>query len=101
MMSDAELLRSVANDIERQGHFQPLQHPYQTHYSSTYNPDGPCCLIINPTVRSDPYGRNRYRLIGLLPEAQRLLGAFSDHTPTDELLALLRRRADEVEEGHR
>lgn len=88
-----EYARSVANDIASLGHYK-FNGP--DHYS-TYNPEGKCCIYINPT--------SRY-VLGDHPLAWPVQGAFedalreriaplsivqwSDQTPTAEVLHMLR-----------
>lgn len=102
----AEIANSIADDIERMGHFQEPEGTYEPDllYDAEFNPDGMCCVLRNPTADAERRGwwgdrgfnspwfeyttRLRERVIAMGFEDG--IVRWSDETPTETVVATLR-----------
>lgn len=55
-MNLASIALSVADDIERLGHWRLADPPPRPPLNSPVDPDTPCCVIRNPTMNSLRHG---------------------------------------------
>lgn len=79
-----QLARSVADDIERYGH-------YKRGAAIEFSFNGPCCVYINPSHRdADPVVMRQFNWLLANHVSHALLSVWSDNTPTEEVLATLR-----------
>lgn len=101
-----EALALIANDIESHGHYKTPSFELPTEqrdllWDPLLRPDGKCCLLINPTRKAlRMYNDDLLLLEEIEAEMARRIKAntgdliglakYSDVTPTDELLEMLR-----------
>ena len=92
-----DLAAGIADDIERNGHWQGVQsQPHFLPFATDKTRVLPCCLRFNPTLGPDwvssPVG---YALEALIPADKTPWGVvrWNDETPTAEVLATLRKIA--------
>lgn len=101
------VLKSIASNIRRYGHFQARRHSQaRALYDQRLNPQGLCCVNVNPTTRG-PEGTDRdYALVSAVSgEIRRRIAGhhgmfdadggyidlvrWNDTTPTDQVLKVL------------
>jgi hypothetical protein len=93
------LAGQIADAIETQGHYQGVGR-----MASVASPGGPCCVVVNEPYRAAPspvkveLDRRLCEMAGIRvrpDEAPHAVVDVNDHTPTPDLLAMLREIAAE------
>jgi hypothetical protein len=99
-----EVAHSIADDIERMGKTYPTGDPrFRGTRAQLGEPDGPCCVIVNPTIdRLIAEAEGRVPVLARI--ARQILGAensfglgrWSDTHTTEQVVSRLRAIEDEV-----